>query len=104
MQVTVQNFIRSKRILRERVTARQVLEHFIEENIIEVEREDKKKGGQYVKKSYDTAYCNVRRYLRKNGYKRGYKRGGLRMKESIIVKVLHFLCKFMENENLLAEK
>ena len=64
----VRDFIREKRMNRERVTARQVLECLVMRGFIHVEMHSR---GIMEQKSLDTALRAVQRYLCRKGFLRG---------------------------------
>jgi very-short-patch-repair endonuclease len=70
MQITVRDFVRSRRMNRQRVTARQVLDFFVENKYVIVPLD---KRGRYEQVAFDSAYRAVRRWLAEFG---GYERGG----------------------------
>jgi hypothetical protein len=71
-QLLVQAFVRDKRNQRERVTGRQVLDFLLEKDILHIPVDA---SGSYVKKDFDSAYRNVRRFLETFGYQRGRRTG-----------------------------
>jgi hypothetical protein len=60
MQVAVQDFVRCRRMNRQQVTARQVLDFFVEKKYDIVVPLDER--GRYEKVAFDSAYRAVRRW------------------------------------------
>ena len=71
----VQLFLRERRKRVRRVIGRQILDFFIEEGIINVEK-DNNQLGQYDRRSFESALRATRGWLVNNGYKRGRRKGG----------------------------
>ena len=92
--LNVQRFIRERRMRRERVTGRQVLDHLVQEGLLVVPVDD---FGIYEKKPFQSAYRTVRRFLEKLGYERGRRTGNLVEKESVVLHRQNYLKKFFEN-------
>ena len=62
VKTKVRTFIRDKRAIRERVTARQVLDYLVKEGILILKRDE---FGMYAdKKAFEAAYRNVQRFLK----------------------------------------
>jgi hypothetical protein len=75
MQITVRDFVQSRRMNRQRVTARQVLDFFVENKYVIVPLD---KRGRYEQVAFDSAYRAVRRWLAEfGGYERGKRKGNL---------------------------
>ena len=76
-QVMVREFVRGKRSKRERVTARQVLDLFVENKMVEVPTDVE---GRMEKVAFQSAYRSTRRWLEANRYRRVKWTGNLVMK------------------------
>jgi len=100
MRVFVQQFVRQKRVTRERVTATQVLQHLIESGKIEVPVGP---DGLHPKKPYDSALRAVRRFLSSFGYRRGQRTGNIVQKQSVILARDTYLVAFTSNRELPQE-
>ena len=64
-QIKVRDFVRSKRMKKERVTARQILDFLVQEKLLFIQQDAM---GQYMKKDFDSACRNVCRYMKSLGY------------------------------------
>lgn len=70
--VLVREFIRGRRILRQRVTTSQVLDFFVEKEILEVQEDE---PGIMNRTALRTALRCVQRYVNRRGFARGRKTG-----------------------------
>jgi transposase len=94
VQVGVREFVRSYRRQRMRVTARQVLDYFVDKELISVERDI---TGSYEKKWFATAYRSTRRWLQKNSYRRGARKGNIVFKPELEAERDYYLKEFFTN-------
>jgi hypothetical protein len=95
-QIAVREFVRHKQHRRERVTARQVLDFFIEKKYLNIILGD---DGKFDPKAFNTAYRNVRAWLEACNYRRGKRHGNIVPDASLTVKRHDYLQKFFENRN-----
>ena len=101
LMVAVREFVRSKRMNRERVTGQQVMEWMEEKKILSIPREE---DGGYTVKGWRTALRAVQRWLLVHGYKRGKKSGSLAMKAAIQAQRDLYLKEFFDNRKLPVEE
>ena len=67
-QTQVRDWVRERRMQRQRTTARQVLDFLVHKGFLHIERDT---TGKYVGKDLAVALRNVQRWLHVTGYKRG---------------------------------
>ena len=90
----VRDFVRGRRTKRERVTARQVLDWFVEQGYLAVPKDSK---GKYEKKPFENAYRATRRWIEAHGYERGKRTGNLVPSEKNLLMKQHYLQRFFDN-------
>ena len=94
LRIEVRNFVRTRRMSRSRVTARQVLEYFLEQKHLVVPLDAQ---GRFEKLHFQSAYRATQRWLSEfGGYKRG-KRKNLVPSEQQVAKRHHYLREFFGN-------
>jgi hypothetical protein len=82
---------------RQRVTAHQVLDFFVENKYVLVPLDER---GRYEQVAFDSAYRAVRRWLAEfGGYKRGKRKGKLVPSEANVAKKHHYLRTFFANRS-----
>lgn len=101
--ISVREYVRNRRSTRKRTTAKQVLEHCIEQGYIHVPK-DKDDEEVYDKKAFDSAYRSMRRWLERNEYRRGRRTGNIVMKEQIALQRDVYLKAFFANRSSPAEE
>jgi hypothetical protein len=87
------DFVRSRRIARERVTARQVDNFHVENEHLHIPRGA---GGQFLKKEFATAYSTTRHWLSLKQHKRGKQTGSIQYKGSVYLKRNDYLANIFE--------
>lgn len=95
VQIATRDFVRSKRMRRERVTARQVMDMLVEKRWLMVKKDAE---GRADKTSFASAYRCVRRFLSRLGFRRGKRSNNIALKESIRVKRCAYLRILRENQ------
>ena len=101
--IGIREFVRERRVKRKRTTAKQVLEYCIEQGFVKVNK-DSDDAELFDKKSYETAYRSMRRWLERNEYKRGRRTGNLALKEQLTVQRDLYLKAFFTNRELPANE
>jgi hypothetical protein len=97
VSIAVREFVRGERKLQKLVTGREVLDFFIKEGILCIPMDPKM--GVFVKKDFQTASRNVRRYLQDYGYRRG-RRNNIAPNQSMIAKRHEYVQALFTNEAL----
>ena len=96
MVLCIRTFVRDRQLRRERTTARQVLDFLIEKNYLVIPTEMDRLP---CKKSYNSAYRNVRRFVATLGYQRGRRTGNMVPSPEQTLKVHNYLKAFQANRN-----
>jgi transposase len=92
-QVLVREFVRKRRMNRQRVTGRQVLDFLVEQRVLHVPTDP---DGKYQKKALAAAYRSVNRWLEYMAYRRG-PRKNMVPDETLALKRHQYLVEFMNN-------
>ena len=92
----VREFVHEQRHDRRHVTAWQVLDFFLKEELLKIPLDN---DGRMSSVPFQTAYRGTRRWLEDNNYKRGKRTGNLVMKESVILHKHRYLQRFWKNRN-----
>ena len=98
--IAIREFVRIRRAKRQRTTAKQILEFCIREGFISVPK-DTDDPEAYEKKSFDTAYRSMRRWVERNGFKRGKRTGNIVLKEHIALHRDLYLKAFLQTGHYL---
>ena len=99
--IEVRTFVRSRRLRKERVTCRQVLDFFIQNNQLLIPRDA---TGQFIRKDFNSAYRSVHRWVKDfAGYNQGKRKGNLVPSAENVAKKHYYLRKLFENANQPAE-
>lgn len=96
-----QKFVRDMRAKRQRVTARQVLDFLIANEVLMV---PVAANGTYQARAFATAYRATRRFVESLGYERGRRTGNLVPKKSVLLKKAHYLQLFVANRKKPVEE
>ncbi len=84
LPIDVRNFVRSRRLRKERVTCRQVFDFFVQNNHLAISTNE---TGQFICKDFGPAYRGVRRWVKEfAGYNKGKRNGDLAPSEESIAK------------------
>jgi hypothetical protein len=95
MQIAIQDFFHGCRMNRQRVTARQVLDFFVEQKHLAIPRDPL---GRYEMLPFNTAYRVVQKWLTEfGGYERGKRKGNLVPSPQNVAKKHHYLRSFFDN-------
>jgi transposase len=100
-QVKLREFVRKRRMNRERVTARQVVDYFVSERLLHIPTED---NGKYKTKEFKAAYRCTRRFVARMKYKRGKRKYSIQPSKHQIVKRDRYLSAFNHNRSLPTEQ
>jgi len=101
--IAIREFVRIRRAKTQRTTAKQILEFCIREGFISVPK-DTGDPEAYEKKSFDTAYRSMRRWVERNGFKRDKRTGNIVLKEHIALHRDLYLKAFFANRALPPEE
>lgn len=93
----IRDFVRQKRLNRERVTATEVLHFLHENNLISVKTHS---SGDFDERDYANALRAVQRLLRRNGFQRGPKTGAVRINPNHVAARNRYLRILLENRAL----
>jgi hypothetical protein len=91
--IILREFVRARRMRRERTTARQVIDFFVKEGLLEIPVDAQ---GKYCRKALESANRGVRRVIERLKYRRG-RRQNLCPDPSLIIKRDQYLAAFMAN-------
>jgi transposase len=100
VQIMIREFVRGKRINRERVTAKEVLGKLVDEGILHIPHNE---DGTFEEKAFESAYRNVRSWLQSCGYQRGKRTGNIIPNPELTVKRNDYLRQFFDNRSKPAE-
>lgn len=99
-RLMTQVFVREQRTKRQRVTARQLVDFLVEKGQLKINRDE---TGLFDKKSLETAYRAVRRFVEALGYQRGKRTGNIIQKRSVVEHKAKYLREFFANRAVPAE-
>jgi hypothetical protein len=95
LQISVRDFVRSRRMNWQRVTARQVLDFFVQQKNLIIPVDE---TGRYQLLPFKSAYRGVQRWLSEfGGYERGKPKGNLVPSPQNVAKKHHYLRTFFAN-------
>jgi len=99
-RLLTQTYVREQRSKRQRITARQLVDFLVEKGKLHVKKDA---TGLFERKSLETAYRGVRRFVEALGYERGKRTGNIIQKKSVVEHKAKYLREFFANRALAPE-